>query len=85
MQEARAWFVVFLAKNAMAPINDTTVEYLDMLIQDELTKIEAGKKLGLPFDKNRRFLRLFARTDRHISISSKPSSKTPTKSKTTNS
>ncbi|KAJ3462197.1 hypothetical protein MRS44_010750 [Fusarium solani] len=56
MQEARAWFGVFLTKNAMAPINDTTVEYLDMLIQDELTKIEAGKELGLPFDKNKEIL-----------------------------
>ncbi|KAL2680400.1 hypothetical protein Neosp_007998 [[Neocosmospora] mangrovei] len=53
MQEARAWFFVFLTKNAMAPINDATVEYLDMLIQDELTKIEAGRKLGLPVDKNK--------------------------------
>ncbi|KAI8715952.1 hypothetical protein NCS52_01104300 [Fusarium sp. LHS14.1] len=52
MQEARAWFVVFLTKNAMGPINDATVEYLDMLIQDDLAKIEAGKELGLSFDKN---------------------------------
>ncbi|KAJ4327716.1 hypothetical protein N0V84_001823 [Fusarium piperis] len=56
MQEARAWFVVFLTKNAMAPINDTTVEYLDMLIQDELNNIEAGESLGLPVDKNKETL-----------------------------
>ncbi|UPK94949.1 hypothetical protein LCI18_005884 [Fusarium solani-melongenae] len=54
MQEARAWFVVFLTKNVMAPINDTTVGYLDMLIEDEITSFEASKKLGLAVDKDKK-------------------------------
>lgn len=67
MQEARALFVVFLTKNAMAPINDTTVEYLDMLIQDELTNIEASKKFGLSVDKNKEKLKAL-RKDRQAHL-----------------
>ncbi|KAI8661008.1 hypothetical protein NCS57_01079900 [Fusarium keratoplasticum] len=67
MQEARAWFVVFLTKNAMAPINDTTVEYLDMLFQDELTNLEASKKLGLPVDKQKEKLKAL-RKDRQANL-----------------
>ncbi|EEU42912.1 uncharacterized protein NECHADRAFT_47318 [Fusarium vanettenii 77-13-4] len=57
MQEARALFFVFLSKNAMTPINDSTVEYLDMLIHDEESKVESGRQLGFPVDKNKETLK----------------------------
>ncbi|KAM0424439.1 hypothetical protein ACHAPT_010361 [Fusarium lateritium] len=61
LRKARAQLVVFLMKNAMTPINDATVEYLDLLIQDEKTKIESGRQLGLPVDKNKETLEALRR------------------------
>ncbi|KAF7557514.1 hypothetical protein G7046_g6018 [Stylonectria norvegica] len=52
MQEAMAQFALFLKRNAMAPFNDATVEYLDMLIQEEAVKITAGKQAKLSVQAN---------------------------------
>ncbi|RSL54596.1 hypothetical protein CEP54_009771 [Fusarium duplospermum] len=67
MQEARALFFVFLSKNAMTPINDSTVEYLDMLIHDEESKIESGRQLGFSVDKNKETLKAL-RSDRQAHL-----------------
>ncbi|KAK7398060.1 hypothetical protein QQX98_012568 [Neonectria punicea] len=56
MWEARALFFVFLSKNAMTPINDSTVEYLNMLTHNEENKIESGRQMGFSVDKNRETL-----------------------------
>lgn len=42
IQEATAKFGLFLKKNSITPYNDATLAYLDLLIQGEKEKIQAG-------------------------------------------
>ncbi|KAM5350227.1 hypothetical protein ACJ41O_006732 [Fusarium nematophilum] len=52
IQEAAARFGLFLKKYAMTPINDATVDYINMLIRDEEAKIAAGRQIGTAVDLN---------------------------------
>lgn len=42
IQEAAAHFGLFLKKHSITPYNDATIAYLEMLIQDEKGKVDAG-------------------------------------------
>ncbi|KAK0658513.1 hypothetical protein QBC41DRAFT_351365 [Cercophora samala] len=52
IQKAAVRFGLFLKQNAMAPINDATLDYIDMLIKDEEAKIAAGRAEGISVDGN---------------------------------
>jgi hypothetical protein len=57
IREAAARFCFFLKKYAMTPVNDATLDYVNMLIQDEKAKIEAGTHLGHDVRGNKKRLR----------------------------
>jgi hypothetical protein len=42
IQQAAAKFVLWMKNNSIIPYNDATLEYLDMLIEDERAKVNAG-------------------------------------------
>ncbi|KAL7786204.1 hypothetical protein V8C37DRAFT_419623 [Trichoderma ceciliae] len=67
IRRAAARFCLFLRKNAITIINDATLDYLDMLIQDEKGKIEAGNERGIPMGANRKRLQAL-QDDRQIHI-----------------
>ncbi|CAG9982203.1 unnamed protein product [Clonostachys byssicola] len=56
IQEAAARFGLCLKAWALTPINDATEDYINMLIQDEQSKIEAGRQLGHNVDVNKKRL-----------------------------
>jgi GTP-binding protein EngB required for normal cell division len=56
IQEAAARFGLFLKAWALTPINDATEDYINMLIQDEESKIEAGRQLRHNVDINKKRL-----------------------------
>lgn len=57
IQQAAAKFGLFLKHNSITPYNDATLEYLDMLIKDEESKIHAAQKAGLSAAGNRKKLK----------------------------
>lgn len=57
IQEAAARFGLFLQEYAMTPINDATADYIEMLIQNEEAKINAGRAAGVCADANKKRLR----------------------------
>ncbi|KAL7935360.1 hypothetical protein V8C35DRAFT_333874 [Trichoderma chlorosporum] len=64
---AAARFCLFLRANAIAVINDATLDYLDMLIQDEKGVIEAGRQRGFNMDSNKKRLQTL-QDDRQIHL-----------------
>lgn len=67
IRRAAARFCLFLRENAITIINDATLDYLDMLIQDEQGVIEAGRQRGLSVDSNKKRLRAL-KDDRQIHL-----------------
>ncbi|KAL7912004.1 hypothetical protein GGI35DRAFT_303913 [Trichoderma velutinum] len=61
IRRAAALFCLFLRRNSISVINDATLDYLDMLIQDEKVVIETGRQRGLFMGPNKK--RLQALTD----------------------
>ncbi|KAK6449738.1 hypothetical protein FP744_10005988 [Trichoderma asperellum] len=47
VRRATARFCLFLKENSITYINDATLEYLDILIQDEKVAVEAAKERGI--------------------------------------
>lgn len=69
IQEAAAYFCLFLRRNAITPINDATLEYLQILIKNEEGKIAAGEAGGLLVDENRRTLQALRNDrERHLQL-----------------
>jgi hypothetical protein len=64
---AAARFCLFLRENAITVINDATLDYLDMLIQDLKGIIDAGRQRGINMDGNQKRLQAL-RDDRQIHI-----------------
>ncbi|TFA98453.1 hypothetical protein CCMA1212_009627 [Trichoderma ghanense] len=67
IRRASARFCLFLRENAITIINDATLDYLDMLIQDEQGVIEAGRQRGFPVASNKRRLQAL-KDDRQIHL-----------------
>lgn len=67
IRRAAARFCLFLRKNSITVINDATLDYLDMLIQDEKAIIEAAKQKRLSTDANQKRLQAL-QDDRQIHI-----------------
>ncbi|KAL6873092.1 hypothetical protein J3F83DRAFT_772325 [Trichoderma novae-zelandiae] len=67
IRRAAARFFLFLRENAITIINDATLDYLDMLIQDEQGVIEAGRQRGFSVDSNRKRLQAL-KDDRQIHL-----------------
>ncbi|UKZ53836.1 hypothetical protein TrVGV298_007638 [Trichoderma virens] len=67
IRRAAARFCLFLRENAITVINDATLDYLDMLIQDEKGIIEAGRQRGLSMDSNQKRLQAL-KDDRQIHL-----------------
>ncbi|KAL7802006.1 hypothetical protein V8C44DRAFT_370786 [Trichoderma aethiopicum] len=67
IRRASARFCLFLRENAITIINDATLDYLDMLIQDEQGVIEAGRQRGFSVDSNKKRLRAL-KDDRQIHL-----------------
>jgi hypothetical protein len=53
IRRAAARFCLFLRENSITVINDATLDYLDMLIQDEKGIIETAKQRGIRTNKKR--------------------------------
>ncbi|KAK1241432.1 hypothetical protein MKX08_001406 [Trichoderma sp. CBMAI-0020] len=53
IRRAAARFCLFLRENSITVINDATLDYLDMLIQDEKGILETAKQRGMSTNKNR--------------------------------
>ncbi|KAL7925146.1 hypothetical protein ACQKWADRAFT_242792 [Trichoderma austrokoningii] len=53
IRRAAARFCVFLRQISITVINDATLDYLDMLIQDEKSIIETAKQRGIPTNRKR--------------------------------
>ncbi|EHK49915.1 hypothetical protein TRIATDRAFT_289308 [Trichoderma atroviride IMI 206040] len=53
IRRAAARFCLFLRENSITVINDATLDYLDMLIQDEKSIIETANQRGIPTNKKR--------------------------------
>lgn len=53
IRRAAARFCLFLRENSITVINDATLDYLEMLIQDEKSIIETAKQRGIPTNKKR--------------------------------
>jgi hypothetical protein len=69
IQEAAARFGLFLKAYAMTPINDATLDYINMLIQDEEMKVQGGRQLGHNVDFNvKRLQSLKKDRDAHIEL-----------------
>lgn len=56
IRKAAAYFCLFLKTHCITPYNDATLDYLDMHIKDEQSKIAAAQQSGLAADGNRRKL-----------------------------
>lgn len=54
IREASVRFSLYFKAHAITPINDATLDYLDMLIKDEEAKIEAGKRLDQNVTRNQK-------------------------------
>ncbi|KAL7971786.1 hypothetical protein HDV63DRAFT_416165 [Trichoderma sp. SZMC 28014] len=67
IRRAAARFCLFLRKNSITVINDATLDYLDMLIQDEKSVIEAAKQKGFSTSANQKRLEAL-QEDRQIHI-----------------
>ncbi|PTB67012.1 hypothetical protein BBK36DRAFT_1117758 [Trichoderma citrinoviride] len=67
IRRASARFCLFLRENAITVINDATLDYLDMLIQDEQGVIEAGRQRGFAVDANIKRLQAL-KDDRQIHL-----------------
>ncbi|KAM0511189.1 hypothetical protein ACHAPE_010140 [Trichoderma viride] len=67
IRRAAARFCLFLRKNSITVINDATLDYLDMLIQDEKAVIETAKQRGFSTSANQKRLEAL-QGDRHIHI-----------------
>ncbi|OTA06028.1 hypothetical protein A9Z42_0067240 [Trichoderma parareesei] len=67
IRRASARFCLFLRANAITVINDATLDYLDMLIQDEQGTIEAGRQRGFCVDANKKRLQAL-KEDRKIHL-----------------
>ncbi|KAL7960981.1 hypothetical protein V8C34DRAFT_320586 [Trichoderma compactum] len=67
IRRAAARFCLFLRQNAISVINDATLDYLDMLIQDETSVIEAGRQRGLSMGPNKKRLQAL-KDDRRIHL-----------------
>ncbi|PNP46678.1 hypothetical protein TGAMA5MH_01629 [Trichoderma gamsii] len=67
IRRAAARFCLFLRKNSITVINDATLDYLDMLIQDEKVVIETAKQKGFSTNANQKRLQAL-QDDRQIHI-----------------
>ncbi|KAK0761114.1 hypothetical protein N5P37_006060 [Trichoderma harzianum] len=67
IRRAAARFCLFLRQNSISVINDATLDYLDLLIQDETGVIEAGRQRGLSMDPNKKRLQAL-KDDRQIHL-----------------
>ncbi|KAH0491274.1 hypothetical protein TgHK011_002711 [Trichoderma gracile] len=67
VRRASARFCLFLRENAITIINDATLDYLDMLIQDQQGVIEAGRQRGFSVDANKKRLKAL-KEDRRIHL-----------------
>ncbi|KAM0258385.1 hypothetical protein ACHAQJ_003860 [Trichoderma viride] len=67
IRRAAARFCLFLRENAITVINDATLDYLEMLIQDEKGVIETGKQRGISMGANKKRLQAL-QDDRQIHI-----------------
>ncbi|PNP52300.1 hypothetical protein THARTR1_07080 [Trichoderma harzianum] len=67
IRRAAARFCLFLRENAITIINDATLDYLDMLIQDENGVVETGRQRGDPMDANKKRLQAL-KDDRQIHL-----------------
>ncbi|KAL7946005.1 hypothetical protein V8C42DRAFT_357582 [Trichoderma barbatum] len=67
IRRAAARFCLFLRENAITVINDATLDYLDMLTQNEKGVIEAGRQRGLSMDANKKRLQAL-KDDRQVHV-----------------
>ncbi|KAM6486148.1 hypothetical protein HDV62DRAFT_403453 [Trichoderma sp. SZMC 28011] len=67
IRRAAARFCLFLRENAITIINDATLDYLDMLIQDERGVIDTGRQRGDSMDANQKRLQAL-KDDRQIHL-----------------